>query len=45
MLASDLERASQFQRVDRVHDLGREYTQVQEQLQTRLEEWAEVGQA
>jgi ATP-binding cassette subfamily F protein 3 len=45
VLASDLERASQSQRVDRVHDLGREYAQVQEQLQTRLEEWAEVGQA
>jgi ATPase subunit of ABC transporter with duplicated ATPase domains len=45
VLAGDLERASQSQRVDRVHDLGREYAQVQEHLQARLEEWAEVGQA
>lgn len=44
VLASDLERASQAQRVDRVHDLGREYASVQEQLQRSLEEWARAAE-
>jgi len=44
MLSRDLERASIAQRVDRVHDLGREYIEVQDQLQRRLEEWAGVAQ-
>ena len=44
VLSSDLERASVAQRVDRVHDLGREYVDVQEELRRRLEEWAGVSQ-
>ncbi len=44
VLSSDLERASTAQRVDRVHDLGREYVDVQEELRRRLEEWAGVSQ-
>ena len=43
VLSSDLERASSAQRVDRVHDLGREYVDVQEELRRRLEEWAGVS--
>ncbi len=39
VLSHELEAASRAQRVDRVHDLGREYADVQEQLQHCLEEW------
>ncbi len=44
LLSRELELASRAQRVDRVYDLGREYADVQEQLQRRLEEWAGVVQ-
>ncbi len=44
LLGRELELASRAQRVDRVYDLGREYANVQEQLQRRLEEWAGVVQ-
>ncbi len=44
LLGRELELASRAQRVDRVYDLGREYADVQEQLQRRLEEWAGVVQ-
>jgi len=42
-LTRELELASRAQRVDRVYDLGREYADVQEQLQRCLEGW--VGAA
>jgi len=42
-LTRELELASREQWVDRVYDLGREYEDVQQQLQRRLEEW--VGAA
>ena len=44
VLSRDLELASRSQRVDRVYDLGREYENVQEQLQRRMEEWIGVAQ-
>jgi hypothetical protein len=40
-----LELASRAQRVDRLYDLGREYAEVQEQLQELLEAWAGMAQA
>jgi len=45
VLTRDLEVASRAQRVDRLYDLGREYADVQEQLQELLEAWAGVAQA
>ncbi|MBC7232731.1 MAG: ATP-binding cassette domain-containing protein [Chloroflexi bacterium] len=39
LLTHELELASRAQRVDRVYDLGREYAELQEELQRRLEEW------
>jgi ATP-binding cassette subfamily F protein 3 len=44
-LTRELELASRSQRVDRVYDLGREYESVQEQLQFRLDEWAQMAEA
>ncbi|MBM4431136.1 MAG: ATP-binding cassette domain-containing protein [Chloroflexi bacterium] len=44
VLTHDLEIASRAQRVDRLYDLGREYADVQEQLQELLEEWAGMAQ-
>ncbi|KPL22637.1 MAG: hypothetical protein AMJ93_06755 [Anaerolineae bacterium SM23_84] len=44
LLGRELELASRAQQVDRVYDLGREYADVQDQLQRRLEEWAGVVQ-
>lgn len=42
-LTHELELASRAQRVDRVYDLGREYAELQEELQKRLEEWTTVA--
>jgi ATP-binding cassette subfamily F protein 3 len=44
VLTRELELASRAQRVDRVYDLGSEYTDVQEQLQRCLEEWVGAAQ-
>jgi len=42
-LTQDLEQASRNQRIAELYDLGREYADVQEELQQRLEEWAAVA--
>jgi len=44
VLARELEAASLAQRVNRLHDLGREYEDLQGLLQRRLEEWSGVAQ-
>jgi len=44
-LSRELEQASRAQHVNRVYDLGREYAQVEQQLQQRLEEWSLVSTA
>jgi ATP-binding cassette subfamily F protein 3 len=43
-LTVELEEASQAQRLDRLYDLGREYADVQEELNHSLEQWAAVGE-
>jgi len=45
VLSRELELASRAQHVNRVYDLGREYAQVEQQLQQRLEEWSTVSTA
>jgi len=45
VLSRELELASRAQHVNRVYDLGREYAQVEQQLQQRLEEWSAVSTA
>lgn len=42
-LTQDLEQASRVQRIAELYDLGREYADVQEELQQRMEEWAAVA--
>jgi ATP-binding cassette subfamily F protein 3 len=44
-LAQELEQASHNQRIAELYDLGRDYADVQEELQQRLEEWAAVADA
>jgi len=42
-LSQELEQASHNQRIAELYDLGRDYADVQEELQQRLEEWATVA--
>jgi ATP-binding cassette subfamily F protein 3 len=42
-LAQELEQASHNQHIAELYDLGRDYADVQEELQQRLEEWAAVA--
>jgi ATP-binding cassette subfamily F protein 3 len=42
-LTQELEQASRAQRIAELYDLGRDYADVQEELQQRLEEWAAVA--
>mgnify|MGYP001143364247 CR=1 FL=1 len=44
VLARELEAASTRQQVNRLYDLGQEYTDLQQQLQQHLEEWSGVAQ-
>ena len=44
-ISNGLEEASQAQRIAELYDLGREYADVQEELQQRLEEWASLDGA
>ena len=44
-ISSGLEEASKAQRITDLYDLGREYADVQEELQQRLEEWASIDGA
>jgi len=43
-LSRELETASGQRQVDRLYDLGRQYQEVQRQLQDRLEEWVQVAE-
>jgi septal ring factor EnvC (AmiA/AmiB activator) len=42
-LTQELEQASRDQRIAELYDLGRDYADVQEELQQRLEDWAAVA--
>jgi ATP-binding cassette subfamily F protein 3 len=42
-LTQELEQASHNQRIAELYDLGRDYADVQEELQQRLEEWAALA--
>jgi ATP-binding cassette subfamily F protein 3 len=42
-LTQELEQASRAQRIAELYDLGRDYADVQEELQQRMEEWAAVA--
>jgi ATP-binding cassette subfamily F protein 3 len=44
-ISNGLEEASKAQRIAELYDLGREYADVQEELQQRLEEWASIDGA
>jgi ATP-binding cassette subfamily F protein 3 len=42
-ITQELEQASRDQRIAELYDLGRDYADVQEELQQRLEEWSAVA--
>jgi ATP-binding cassette subfamily F protein 3 len=42
-LTTELEQATESQRLDRLYELGHEYADVQEKLQQSLDEWVGVG--